>query len=202
MGTYLSNYIVFGVGWHVDSGALRYMIFSKSLNRIQVPNAIIQVKLAELWLDFECKMQLYKWNVLIIGTSVSFHMALGDVLELHNVLYILGWSKNLLLVSAMTNLRCVAKFDSQQFNIRDHSQDLGRVLVRGIREVDLYKLFADLIKLRDLLHDRNQLCELWRKRQWKENRMKLSTCISLTNCIINICNGYKTMASSSLHMRS
>jgi hypothetical protein len=43
--------------------------------------------------------------------SVSFLMPLGDVLELDDVLYVHGLTKNLLLVLAIMDLKCVAKFD-------------------------------------------------------------------------------------------
>jgi hypothetical protein len=47
-------------------------------------------------------------------------MPLGDVLELNDVLYVLGLTKNLLLVSTMTDLKCVVEFDDKQVIIIDH----------------------------------------------------------------------------------
>jgi len=40
--------------------------------------------------------------------------ASGDVLKLSDVLYVLGLTRNLLLVSVMTDLLCVVEFDDQQ----------------------------------------------------------------------------------------
>jgi hypothetical protein len=48
---------------------------------------------------------------LVIGMcSVSFHMPVGEVLELHEVLYVPSSTKNLLLVSCLTNDEVFSKF--------------------------------------------------------------------------------------------
>lgn len=40
--------------------------------------------------------------------SISFCMPAGEVLELHEVLYVLGMNKDLLPVSCITDLKCRA----------------------------------------------------------------------------------------------
>lgn len=52
-------------------------------------------------------------------------MPLGNVLELHNVLYVPGLTKDLLLASTTTDLRCVGKFEDQQIIIRDPNHERG-----------------------------------------------------------------------------
>ena len=49
---------------------------------------------------------------------VSFCMALGEVLEFDNVLYLLGLTMNLLLVSTMVDLRFAFEFDDNQIIFR------------------------------------------------------------------------------------
>jgi hypothetical protein len=54
-------------------------------------------------------------HILVIGMGfVSFCMPSGDVLELNDVLYVLGLTKNLLSISAMIDLKCVVEFDDKQ----------------------------------------------------------------------------------------
>jgi len=60
-----------------------------------------------------------------IVSFISFHMPLGHVLELNDVLYVLGLTKNLFSISCMTNLKCMPKFDDQQVIIRKRSLDPG-----------------------------------------------------------------------------
>jgi hypothetical protein len=42
---------------------------------------------------------------------VSFRISAEEVLELHEVLYVLGSTKNLLSIYCITNLKCRAEFD-------------------------------------------------------------------------------------------
>jgi hypothetical protein len=65
-----------------------------------------------------------KYLVIRLG-SISFCMLAGEVLELHEVLYVLGMTKNLLLVSCLINLKCKVEFDDQGVIIKSHSPDLG-----------------------------------------------------------------------------
>lgn len=47
-------------------------------------------------------------------------------------LYVLGLTKNLLLVSAMTSLKCVTEFSDKQVIITDHNWKDGQVLAKGM----------------------------------------------------------------------
>jgi hypothetical protein len=79
----------------------------KAFNRLQEQEDGIQVELGN---DATCPM---------IGTGfVSFLMPSGDVLELDDVLYVLGLMKSLLSVSCMIDLQCMVEFDGQQVIIR------------------------------------------------------------------------------------
>jgi hypothetical protein len=51
---------------------------------------------------------------IAIVESISFHMPLGDILELISVLYVPRLTKNFLSNSMMTSLRYMTKFDNQQ----------------------------------------------------------------------------------------
>jgi hypothetical protein len=65
-------------------------------------------------------------------------MPSGDVLELNDVLFVLGLMKNLLLVSCMIDLHCVVKFDAQKVIIRDRTH----VVAKGVQVGGLYRLQA------------------------------------------------------------
>jgi hypothetical protein len=104
-----------------------------------------------------------KYPVTGLG-SISFRMPPREVLELHEVLYVLGMTKNLLSVSCLTDLKCRVEFDDQEVIIRSHSLDPGRVLAGGVREGGLYRLLADPMKQRTLLTSNDNLCELWHRR--------------------------------------
>jgi hypothetical protein len=118
----LSTNTISGVGWYVDSGASKHMTFNKkAFNKLQEQEDGIQVELGNDATYLVTKMGF-----------VSFYMPLGDVLELDDVLYVLGLTKNLLSVSAMTDLRCVVEFDDQQVIIRDCSHEHGQVLAKGV----------------------------------------------------------------------
>jgi hypothetical protein len=84
-------------------------------------------------------------------------------LELHDVLYVPGLTKNLLLASTMIDLKCVAKFDDQQVIIRNCSHEHGQILAKGMQEGRLYRLLIVLMKHDALVHDSDKLFELWHK---------------------------------------
>jgi hypothetical protein len=50
--------------------------------------------------------------------SISFWTPSTGVLELNDVLFVLGLKKNILLVYCMVELHCVIKFDDQKVIIR------------------------------------------------------------------------------------
>jgi hypothetical protein len=71
--------------------------------------------------------------------SISLQMPLGDVLELNDVLFVLGLMKNLCLVSCMIDLHCVGEFDPQKVIIRDRAH----VVAKSVRVGGLYRLQVD-----------------------------------------------------------
>jgi len=60
-----------------------------------------------------------------IVDSILFQMPSGDVLELHDYLFIASLEKNLISISDITDLKCLVEFDDQQCTIRDYSQERG-----------------------------------------------------------------------------
>ena len=50
--------------------------------------------------------------------SISFNTIVGEVLDLHYVLYISSTTKILFSISCLTNLRCGVEFDDQEVIIR------------------------------------------------------------------------------------
>lgn len=107
----LSKNIVSGVGWYVENGAFRHMIYDKMIfNKFQEQGG----PCVELGDDV-----IY----LVKGLgSISFQIPLSDILELDFVLYVPKLTKSLLSFSCVTNLQCLAKFDGQQFNIKGKNQ--------------------------------------------------------------------------------
>jgi hypothetical protein len=116
------------VGWYVDSGASRHVTFNKkSFNTLRQQEANIQVELGD------------DATYLVTGMgSVSFNMPSGNVLDLDDVLFVPDLTKNLLSVSAWTELRFVVEFDDQQVIIGDYNEDPSQVLARGMREGGRY----------------------------------------------------------------
>jgi hypothetical protein len=57
--------------------------------------------------------------------SISFCMPTREVLELHEILYVPDLTKNILLVSCFTNLKCMVKFDDQQVSIKKYAPAPG-----------------------------------------------------------------------------
>jgi hypothetical protein len=88
--------------------------------------------------------------------SISFQTPIGDVLELSNVLYVLGLKKNLLLVSCMEDLQCMLSLMLKRLSLEDGNQ----VVEKGVHVGGLYRL-QDPVKHGALMHDNTKLCELW-----------------------------------------
>jgi hypothetical protein len=55
------------------------------------------------------------------GLDSSFYMLVGEVWDLHEILYVLGITKELLLVSCLIDLKCKVDFDDEGVIIRRHS---------------------------------------------------------------------------------
>jgi hypothetical protein len=150
----LSTNIISHVGWYVDNGASRHMTRNRSaFSRLEEQDISKQVELSD-----DGKYPMTRKG------SISFHMPVGEVLELHEVFYVPHMTKTLLLVSCVIDLRCSAKFDDQEVIIKSHSPDPSRVLAQGRTEGGLYKLLANIMKRGSLLISSDNLCELWHKR--------------------------------------
>jgi hypothetical protein len=76
----------------------------------------------------------FKLDPLPVPVPVSVFKTLpsSDVLELIDVLYVPSLTKNLLSVSAMIDLRCVAEFYDKQVIIVDRNRKNGQVLAKGV----------------------------------------------------------------------
>lgn len=98
--------------------------------------------------------------------SISFCMPIANVLELDDVLYVLGLMKNLLLVLTMAD-RCVVEFDNQVINTL-LSEIATRIIVgfwpKVFEKVGIYGFLADLINHGALVHGNDKLCDIWHKR--------------------------------------
>jgi len=75
------------------------------------------------------------------------------------VLYIPKMKKNLLSVSSMEDKGFFVTFKRGKVLIYPHKSIPGTTIVIRVRESTLYRLQINLIQ--DLLHDSDNLCELW-----------------------------------------
>ena len=66
--------------------------------------------------------------------SISFQIASSDVLELSDIILVLGLRKNLLSISCMTNVQWRVAFKGQQCTISDCRQANPKTLARGVRK--------------------------------------------------------------------
>jgi len=64
--------------------------------------------------------------------SISLWMPSRDVLELNDVLFVLGLKKNLLSISYMTDFLCRVAFKGHQCTISDCSLVSPRIMARGL----------------------------------------------------------------------
>jgi hypothetical protein len=78
---------------------------------------------------------------------ISFRMPSSDVLELSDILFVLGLRKNLLLVSCMTDIHWRVAFEGQQCTIGDCSLASSGTSARGVRKGGLYRLLVDPVAL-------------------------------------------------------
>jgi hypothetical protein len=77
-------------------------------------------------------------------------------------LFVLGLRKNLLLISVMEDKGYVVEFKNQQVLIKLKESTLEVAQVIQVREGYLYRLQGEPI--RALVHNTDNLCELWHKR--------------------------------------
>jgi len=87
--------------------------------------------------------------------SISLRTPTSDILELNNVLYVSGLKKNLLSISCVADLHCMAKFYAREVIFKRETQ----VVAKGIHVEGLYKLLVDSAKHVALVHDGTKLCQ-------------------------------------------
>ena len=79
---------------------------------------LLVFKLEEQDIDMQVELgNNGKYPMIELG-SISFCMLAGEFLKLHGVLSVPRLTKNLLSISCMTNLNCMAQCDDQQMIIR------------------------------------------------------------------------------------
>jgi hypothetical protein len=96
---------------------------------------------------------------IVTRINISFWMPAGNVLELHDFLFVHGLMKNLFFVSTIMDLKRLVEFNDQQYTIRHCNQEHGRFLAKRVREIDLYMLLADTLKHEALVHESGKLSE-------------------------------------------
>ena len=79
---------------------------------------------------------------------------------MNDVLFALGLKKNILLVSSMLDVRCVAKFDSHKAIIRDQTH----VIEKGVLVGGISKLQANIVKHGAPVHGGINLREFYHKK--------------------------------------
>lgn len=102
-----------------------------------------------------------KYNATRLGT-VAFRRGSDDLLEVKDVLYILGPMKNLLSISQMEDKGMTITFDGARLLIylRGASSNSRRVI--GVRRNKLYRFLYQPAQA--LLHSMSDVCELWHRK--------------------------------------
>jgi hypothetical protein len=93
---------------------------------------------------------------------ITFQLESGVSLDAHDVLYIPGLKKNFLSVSAMEDRGFSITFQRGKVLIHPEKSILDNAVVIGVREGTLYRLQGKPVQ--DLVHDNDNLCELWHRR--------------------------------------
>jgi hypothetical protein len=102
-----------------------------------------------------------KYPVAGVGT-IPFQLESGNSLDFDDVLFVPGLRKNLLSVSVMEDKGFAVEFKNQQVLIRPKESSPDTTQVIGVREGNLYRLQGEPV--RALVHNSDNLCELWHKR--------------------------------------
>jgi hypothetical protein len=94
--------------------------------------------------------------------TITFHLESGGSLDAHDVLYVPGLKKNFLSVSAMEDKGFFITFQRGKVLIHPEKDSPDKTVVIGVREGTLYRLQGKPVQ--DLVHDSDNLCELWHRR--------------------------------------
>ena len=93
--------------------------------------------------------------------STFFHMRLGDIIHVEEIIYVLGLKKNLLSVSVLEDKRFRVIFIDNQALLWSKNKDLKSAVVIGVREGGLYKVPGKFIQV--MIHNIVSPCELWHR---------------------------------------
>jgi hypothetical protein len=113
-----------------------------------------------------------KYAVKGVGT-ILFQLESSSSLEVKDVLYVLGLKKNLLAVLVMEDNGFVVEFQKGQALIKPEGSIPNTTQVIGVREGNLYMWRGDPVQA--LVHNSDNLCELWHRRMGHLHYRALST---------------------------
>jgi hypothetical protein len=95
--------------------------------------------------------------------TITFQLESGGSFDAHDVLYIPGLKKNFLSVLAMEDRGFFCYFSEREgTHTSRESYSPNNTVVIGVREGTLYRLHGKHVQ--DLVHDSDNLCELWHRR--------------------------------------
>jgi hypothetical protein len=102
-----------------------------------------------------------KYPVVGVG-NIPFQLDLGNYSDFDDVLFVPGLKKKFISYFFMEDKGFVVEFKNQQVRIKlkEYSSNIAQVI--GVREGNLYKLQGEHV--RALVHNSDNLCELWYKR--------------------------------------
>jgi hypothetical protein len=94
--------------------------------------------------------------------TILFQLESGGSFDAQDVLYVPGLRKNFLSVSVMEDRGFSVIFQRGKVLICLEGASPDTTVVIGVREGNLYRLQGKLVQ--DLVHDNDNLCELWHRR--------------------------------------
>eukprot|EP00253_Pinus_taeda_P024505 PITA_24505 len=104
-----------------------------------------------------------KAKYVVEGTgSIEFQMDSGGIMEVNEVLYVLGLEKNLLLVLVIEDRGLEVCFTGDEVDVGPKGTDFNKKRVIGKRERDLYLLRGQLVKA--LIPKSDNQSEIWHRR--------------------------------------
>jgi hypothetical protein len=117
-------------------------------------------------------MKKYLWIHLELGDdskyvvkgerTILFHLELGGLLETWDVLYVPRLKKNMLSILVMEDMGFVFIFHKGKVLICPKGVIPNTTMIIGVREGNLYRSQGK--PMQDLVHDSDNLCELWHRR--------------------------------------
>lgn len=114
--------------------------------------------------------------------TIMFQLELGGFFEAQDVLYVPGLKKNLLSVSVMENRGFDIMFKKGQVLIHPERASPDTAVSIGVREGNLYRLRGKPVQA--LVHDSDNLCELWHGRMGHLHYRALSILAEIVNSLL------------------